>query len=198
MATGRPVTFDREAARDALMRHFHAHGFSASSSRELQDASGLSPSSLYRSFGSKEKLFVECLRHYTDLLVCSLNTMISESATADDFFFRLFNETAAQAGTPSARLGCLVFNSVAELGKGSGSAAAEARRSLERIQALFAQALFLPGAPGQADAEQDADQLVVAMIGLRVLLRTGITRDRAESIVTQLMVRHFPGHSIRT
>ncbi|WP_321822645.1 MULTISPECIES: TetR/AcrR family transcriptional regulator [unclassified Burkholderia] len=63
--TGRPRTFDRDAAVERAMLLFWERGFEATTLAELRTALGdLSAASFYAAFGSKETLFSECLALY--------------------------------------------------------------------------------------------------------------------------------------
>ncbi|MFF2453315.1 TetR/AcrR family transcriptional regulator [Isoptericola sp. NPDC058082] len=64
-AAGRPRTFDRDLALRDAARLFWRHGYSGTSTRMLTTALGISSSSLYAAFGSKERLFDEAVRAHT-------------------------------------------------------------------------------------------------------------------------------------
>ena len=61
---GRPKTFDRETALDAAMLLFWERGFEQTCVDDLAAAMGIQTSSLYATFGDKEKLFLEAIEHY--------------------------------------------------------------------------------------------------------------------------------------
>ena len=191
MTLGRPSSFQRDAVRKQLMQHFWQHGYQRSATRDLLAASGLSASSLYRSFGRKDAVFVECLTHYTDSLLAQLATQWQASPSARDFLQHLFQQTAAQAGTPAARMGCLIVNSVAELGPDDGTCAQQARQSLEQLQRLFHQVLKQAQREGALSEEIDpslhADWLVTQMIGLRTRLKAGLDKPQALSLAGMIL-----------
>src|SRR5215471_11091889 len=61
---GRPRMFDKDAALTAAMFLFWERGYEGVSVDDLTEAMGISPSSLYSSFGSKEELFLTALDKY--------------------------------------------------------------------------------------------------------------------------------------
>jgi AcrR family transcriptional regulator len=63
-ARGRPRAFDRAAAVDSAMRLFWERGFEGTTLEDLTAGMGISLSSLYDTFGSKQGLFYEAVDHY--------------------------------------------------------------------------------------------------------------------------------------
>ena len=63
-ARGRPKNFDRAAALHQAMELFWERGYEGTSFDELIAAMGISPSSFYNAFGSKERLYKEATEAY--------------------------------------------------------------------------------------------------------------------------------------
>ncbi len=61
---GRPPSFDRQAVIEEAMKLFWERGYEGTSCADLIAAMGISASTFYNSFGSKEQLFVEAVQHY--------------------------------------------------------------------------------------------------------------------------------------
>jgi AcrR family transcriptional regulator len=80
--TGRPRSFDRDAALDAAMLLFWRKGFAAASMNDLCDAMGIRSPSLYAAFGSKEALYLEAVEHYVQTIGPSVWDKLSEGTTA--------------------------------------------------------------------------------------------------------------------
>ena len=63
---GRKLEFNYEQAIEQATRLFWAKGYSAASMRELLKAMGIGEGSFYHLFGSKNRLYLECLNHYNE------------------------------------------------------------------------------------------------------------------------------------
>jgi TetR/AcrR family transcriptional repressor of nem operon len=115
-APGRPRGFDEQAILATAMQLFYKHGYNGTSSRLLQQATGLTAPSLYNSFGSKRDLFLAALKRYIEF---TLNYLFVDLAAGtrgiDDLDFmldQLWNAIEA----PERPLGCLVLNTRSEFG----------------------------------------------------------------------------------
>jgi AcrR family transcriptional regulator len=62
--SGRRQSFDRGAVVEEAMKLFWERGYEGTSFVELIAAMGISASTFYNSFGSKEQLFIESVQHY--------------------------------------------------------------------------------------------------------------------------------------
>ena len=62
--TGRPLSFDREAALEKAMLAFWESGYETTSISDLTAAMGVTAPSIYAAFGDKKRLFLEAMRRY--------------------------------------------------------------------------------------------------------------------------------------
>lgn len=191
MTRGRPIAFSPDEAANAAMQVFWARGYDSASTRDLLEAMRLSRSSLYQAFGNKEQLFLEALRRYRESLVGRLGRRLEAAPSAMAFLAALFRETAQEAGSERAALGCLIFNSASELGQHDGLPSQHARQSIAAITALFQQAVTRAQVEGDIAPERDAaalaNYLTMGMAGLRTLLKSGADARQAGQAVELLL-----------
>ncbi|WP_373191155.1 TetR/AcrR family transcriptional regulator [Halomonas sp.] len=191
MTRGRPIAFSPDEAANAAMQVFWARGYESASTRDLLEAMGLSRSSLYQAFGNKEQLFLEALRRYRESLLARLERRLEAAPSAMGFLETLFCETAQEAGSERAALGCLIFNSASELGQHNGLPSQHARQSIVALTALFQQAVIRGQAEGDIAPKRNAaalaSYLTMGMAGLRTLLKSGATTDQASQAVELLL-----------
>jgi len=82
---GRPLEFDPDKAIDSAMEVFWCKGYEATSMTDLLNAMDLSKSSLYHTFGSKQRLFERCLTQYADMLSTNMEKELNASRSGRSF-----------------------------------------------------------------------------------------------------------------
>jgi len=111
----RPSKFNRQEAVEFAMNEFWRDGYEANSVKALSEKLGITRSSFYNAFGSRQALFGEALELY-----CKQTPDLAVSeATPDMSIKKLLTDTLraickSRADDPEAR-GCLAVNCVAEL-----------------------------------------------------------------------------------
>lgn len=111
---GRPPAFDRDAVVGAAMRLFWDRGYEGTSFDELIAVMGISASSFYNSFGSKEALYHETIEAYAKQAGIWFNAALADGATTAAAFRSLF-EVAAHEFTRSDRpAGCMIAAAVTQ------------------------------------------------------------------------------------
>ena len=119
--TGRPLSFDRDAALEKAMLVFWRHGYETSSITDLTGAMGITAPSLYTAFGDKKQLFLEAVRRYAGDPEASRIAIESAPTAHDAARTLLFGAAAAYTGNETPP-GCLLASATA-----SGSAAVAGR-----------------------------------------------------------------------
>lgn len=105
---GRPRSFDRDEALVRALGVFWTKGYADASMTDLAGAMGINSPSLYAAFGSKEDLFREAVRLYTETEGATLWASMTEAATAREAIEGLLLATAAASGQCDRPKGCLV------------------------------------------------------------------------------------------
>lgn len=192
MSSGRPQQFDPVEVAHSALTCFQVNGYDATSTRRLGAACGVSSSTLYGALGGKRQLFISVIDLYTEQLLASMAIVYQglppARRDAQRFFTALFCDVAAAAETASGRYGCLLFNSLAEFGHSQTVEARHVRQALERIRRFFIDLLQQTGtATQQAEAAVFADAALMAMAGLRTMLRAGLAKKRAELVALQMV-----------
>ncbi|HZC94511.1 MAG TPA: TetR/AcrR family transcriptional regulator [Mycobacterium sp.] len=106
--TGRPISFDKNAALEAAMLLFWERGFEGTSMADLTQAMGLSPSSIYAAFGNKHALFSLAVKRYLDSRA-QYATDALEKPTLEKVIRALFGNTVAFLTSPGHPPTCMTL-----------------------------------------------------------------------------------------
>lgn len=174
---GRPRSFDEAAALDAAMLVFWQKGFEATSLDDLTKAMGLSRSSFYAAFGSKQTLFLRAVEHYSRRGLQSLKE-VAETAEGDAVEAML----QALANPEGGSRGCLLINCITELAPHDDQVAEIGRRHLEAIEDIFSTVLDPQNPESARDRASAYSSLAIGTLALR---KAGIPADRIERTLQQ-------------
>ncbi len=133
---GRPPAFDRSVALDRLLTLFRRQGYDAATQEAMLEATGLSSSSLYRTFGTKHDTFLAALTRYlelTDAILCPLEKGTAGRADLEGFLDRV----QAQFAPGDAPAGCLVVTTLCDRINDDPDVAQLTQRHLLRMEAAI-------------------------------------------------------------
>ena len=105
---GRPRQFERSAALQTALRLFWARGYEGTSIADLVAAMKITPPSLYAAFGSKEKLYRECVALYLSGPGGLSAAAVNEEPTARAAVARILSESAQAFASKAHPPGCMV------------------------------------------------------------------------------------------
>lgn len=174
----RPRGFDEDTAVRRATEVFWRKGYHATSTRDLGEELELNPSSLYRTFGDKHRLFLRALDHYR----------ATESTNGCQQFRDAAPTLAALAETLAAvavggdertaePIGCFVVNTAAELGATEPEVSRRAEAAFDLTRTGLADLLSRMRDGGELPADADpaalADHLFTLILGWRLRVRAG-------------------------
>ena len=153
---GRPAAFDRDEAVRAARDVFWREGYEPASMATLQQATGLSASSIYHAFGSKRGLFDAALEDYLDQVVRPGLAPLRAPAIAPDALVAYFRAARERFADPTGRTpadGCLLVNTAC-----SGIARDGTIAEVVRVYRAELHAAFSRGAAAQRPHRTPADR----------------------------------------
>jgi AcrR family transcriptional regulator len=106
--TGRPISFDKDAALEAAMLLFWERGFEGASMADLAQAMGLNASSIYAAFGDKHALFSLAVKRYVETRTQYASKALKEP-TLEKVVRALFDSTVAFLTTPGHPPTCMTL-----------------------------------------------------------------------------------------
>lgn len=177
MTIGRPLEFDPDVALDSAMHVFWRQGYEASSLQDLIGAMGLSKSSFYQAFESKQALFKRCIHFYRQGLVDELQGKLSKTESGKAFIQALFRDVANETAGKDGRRGCLLMNTASEFAQTDPEIAELVSRSIHHLTRLFEKAIEQGQRQGDIPADKNqrelANYLVSSMSGLKNMVKAG-------------------------
>jgi len=182
----RPREFDEDEVLQAALRLFWEKGYEGTSLGDLLEAMGLTKSSLYKAFGSKEALFWRVVELYNrDFLGFRLDAL-SEPTPRRIAQRLLYGMTELHNGgrTPN---GCLELNAALACSTVTEPIRQELVRNRERFRVQLRDRFeetkaAAPLPPGMTS--DDAASLVISLIqGLAVQAKAGFSQEASRRIV---------------
>ncbi|MCR6482178.1 TetR/AcrR family transcriptional regulator [Amycolatopsis sp. OK19-0408] len=181
----RPREFDETAAVEKAMHAFWAHGYEATSTQDLCEATGLGRSSVYNTFTSKRALFRRSLAHYTGTQLGKRQAILDGPGTAAERIAAVL-DSAIEDDVEERRRGCLVVNTLAELGLPDDEVGDALREDTDRNLVMFTECVregVLDGSLQDGlDPADVAEFLLSTTSGLRVMARRGTARARMHAV----------------
>jgi len=168
----RPRNFDEEQALQTAMVVFWKHGYDKTTYQLIEKATGVGRRSLVNIFGDKDKLFLRVLKIYRETAAGVIGQVFNPPSTqAIITLFRSLVDVREEDDPSNA--GCLMVNTVFELGKTSEPVRLEVDAYREMWRAVFEASLM---ASGVKDAKGRAEFLLGLMWGALSQIRlTGST-----------------------
>ncbi|WP_206366504.1 TetR/AcrR family transcriptional regulator [Sphingomonas gei] len=188
--TGRPLSFDRDAALDAAMRLFWQYGYEATSVAELTQAMRITPPSLYTAFGDKGGLFRAAVDRYLQGGK-AVPEIIDSAPTARDAAANLLRAAALGDTGDDTPAGCLLASSLVIASPAAADIREELatiRRDIEARLRLRIESDVATGAlPPATDADALAGHVLAVIQGMSTLAKDGAGRDKLLRIVDMAM-----------
>jgi AcrR family transcriptional regulator len=200
MRTGRPRSFNRDAALEGAIGVFWEHGYDATSIALLTTALGIGAPSLYAAFGDKRTLFTEALDRYLRTYAAFTQRALAEEPHARDAVARLLREAAAAYTRPDRPHGCLLISAATNCSPQSADIAAHLRElraaGTRALQDKITAAVRSGELPARTDPHALAAFYAATLQGMSAQARDGATQTDLEQIADAAL-RAWPRGAIQ-
>ena len=184
----RPKSFNKEHVLGLAIMVFWKKGFEATSMKDLEVATRLTPGSIYHEFGSKLGMFERALSQYIDTVVAFrvahyFSQTENPMQTVRDFIVSSFRDVPKEVRGDA----CLLVNTATEFGKTKPGISTVINRGFKTIEKGLCKQLHAAQVIGDIredlDCQAAARQLTHLMSGLLVASKNQSSVDSLESTV---------------
>ncbi|RED61843.1 TetR/AcrR family transcriptional regulator [Cohnella lupini] len=176
----RSKEFDENAVLHKAMQLFWEQGYEKTSMNDLVEHMGIHRRSLYDTFSDKHTLFLKALDRYGEIMSTNLERGIKHSETATQAIRFIFKYTIDE--TDDAPNGCMFVNAAVELAARDTDADVKATKGFAKEEQLLVDIIHWGRQNGEFssdfEAEVLAESLHNAILGLRVMVRTSISKEK--------------------
>lgn len=134
----RPRAFNPDQALEKVRDLFWQNGYEGTSMADLLEATGLSRSSIYETFGDKETLFVKTLQGYREAAISALTAFVENAQGHPREDLRILMEAHFPLVPDHGQKGCYMVNAGVELGPRQPQWKADYLRHQDRIAGFYA------------------------------------------------------------
>jgi TetR/AcrR family transcriptional repressor of nem operon len=187
----RTKAFDIDQVLDKAVRIFWLKGYEATTIPALEIQMGIKRQSLYNTFGNKHSLFLSALKRYHDQIIvenfAQLLTTSSPKRAIKDYFYQRIKGIR----DPNTIDGCLITNSLTELGLSDQEVKKQTKKTLEYMEQVFYKAIMRAQDLGEVDSSKNAELIAMQLLnnaqGLFVLSKSGTSRKKLNTLVEQFL-----------
>ena len=173
----RTKEFNEDQALDKAIEIFWHKGYNGTSAQDLVTHLGLSRSSLYDTFGDKQKLFVKSLQRYQQQNEKSLKELLENSENIRTALTEIFKQAVLESLQDKITKGCFMVNSAVELAMHDPEIGKIVHDNQKAVEDIFCNAVKKGQESGQISKNQEARSLARFIFnnysGIRVLARAG-------------------------
>jgi len=183
--------FDERQALTAAILQFWEKGYEGTSLQDLEEAMGLTRTSIYNAFGNKRQLFERVLSCYQESVLASLFVAMDSAANIRDGVRRLLDAALGIHFDKDNPGGCLVVLSVLESEQHDEHSRAMLEQTMQELKRLLqsrlAQAKKTGELPADLDAAGMATTIAATMAGMMVLGKAGYPKSALRKTIGQVV-----------
>ena len=187
---GRPTKYCREEMLDKATALFWEKGYRGVSIMDLVNETGVLAGSIYGCFGSKDGIFLECIRHYAEKSTATLE-QAAEAATPLQQIEALFDRVLEIALADDNRRGCFVVNALLEIAPDRPEISKALHACTQEMEQWLKTRIEAAQACGQLPDRVNTDELTICLsgvvLGIQMKTRGGESHERIRSYTRAML-----------
>ena len=187
----RPQAFEHDQVLTDAMRVFWRQGYTATSIKDLTEATHLQPGSLYAAFKNKRNLFLQSLDHYFNDLHADVVRLLHSDSPPLQRIHEFFAYLLEQVERDTEFKGCLLVNTLLEIPANDEEINQRVSSMLQTVEKEFCQVLEEAQHNGDITPTHKPDELarmlITGIFGLRVYNRMQPDTKAMQTVVDNLL-----------
>ena len=179
--------YNRPEVVKTALHVFWREGYESASIQKLLDATALNRGSLYAAFGDKEGLFLEVLDAYTEYQSALIRPKLVAKGDPIDAIRSFLEDFCFHQEVQIRERGCLLFNTISELGQTRPHLAQEAGRKVEFLRKLLVRRLRQAKTDKVVRDDKSVDQMTDYLITLASGLRMHCKMKTESGVVGEII-----------
>jgi AcrR family transcriptional regulator len=196
MTAGRNRSFDKDSALEQAMLVFWTNGYPGTSLSDLTNAMGINKSSLYSTFGNKEKLFIQAVDLYSNKYgLVHANELFKTEKKLPERIRNYLLSIAQMITRFDLPTGCLICNSTSEIAGDCLPDNATTNISAMNQQTVISLTTFFEKEQNEGNlnkkclAKTLANYLLTLQFGLAISARNGSDMEELEEVINFSIVQ---------
>lgn len=191
--------FDRDTALNNAMSLFWRQGYHATSMKDIELAVDMRPGSIYATFGSKERLFLEALTSYGEMTKAGFAEALESGENELGGFVTLIFDMVeqTQSGLPSKA--CMLIKTLLELSNHDDIDNSLVKDYMDELQQLFVSKFRSAIAAGELASKADPERLArmyqSTILGLSVMAQRDLPSEQVQQLAEDLVWHMLPATS---
>jgi TetR/AcrR family transcriptional repressor of nem operon len=183
--------FDERQALVSAMLVFWEKGYEGTSIHDLEQAMGLTRTSIYNAFGCKQQLFNRILTCYKESVMAELIMQMDSAPTIREGISRLLNGALDNHFDEDNPGGCLVVKSVIESNQHDIVSQGSPMQTLQDMKTLLQQRLSRGKKTGELPADLNVSStamtIATTMAGITVMGKAHFSRPMLKKTINQVL-----------
>ncbi|MHC4836898.1 MAG: TetR/AcrR family transcriptional regulator [Planctomycetota bacterium] len=186
----RPREFDEQQVVAQATDLFWEKGYRRTTPADLLAATGLSKSSLYATFGSKQGLFIRAVEAYVAGQTAGMRAML-DRPTLREALDGLYDAIITTSTCGDAARSCLVCSASLEVDPSEAEVVERVRAATDSVLSVITERIERAQAAGEIAVDRDAKALARLVqnnnMGMVVLARAGASPEALRSVANQVV-----------
>ena len=183
--------FDEDTTLELIASLFWERGYAATSMSEITARTGVGNGSIYAAYGSKPALFLRVFERYCRARVQVVSEAMECGADATEAVAALFDVVIEDCGSHRPSWGCLMLNTVAEVGRDWPDVVDTSSRTIREMETVVERRLTRQGL-SEPDRRVVAREIVLVSQGLIQRSRVEQEPERLREIAASSLAHLAP------